>query len=797
MGRRVGDGFRRREWWRLAAIGLLGGCGRKPREEEAYQEARLAFRRGDWELARRLIQEHPGKDEAWRARFRLLEAEIHLYRGERERAEPLLAQRVPEELTGKQLALKAYAHRLAGRYDEAISALNTTLEIAERQGDQELHSEALLHLARAWQAKDRWDEADRLYARLEATGDNYYRGSALINRGLHLLRQARFEPAIPLLQKADELTQAAGSEAANSVAVLNLALCRARLGQHEEAEKALRRLAEFHLRLGARSLIALSQAELGRMHQELGRLPEAISCFKKAADAAEGWNLAQHALACERLASALVESGRLEEAEQWNRNAREPDRSINAGVIAARRGQPQAAVKIFDEALRQKIGVRDRWTALFHLARAHRENKSPTAMHQAFEKALRTIEEARLSLERPDYQVSFLSQLIRNYQDYAAVLLEEGQLDKALVVEESSRARVLASRTLRDDAGRVTLDRAVARRLARQCGAALASYWLSPRGAHVWVATADAVDCVKLDAPPAKVAELVAEHNRILLTPGRDVGRPNGPGVELWRRLIAPVERAMRGRVLVTPDGPLHELNLETLVDGSGRYWLESTTLAVTPSLGLLSPPGQAGGKLLLVGDPVQVDAEFPALDHAGEELAGIREAFGAGVRTIEKAEATPEAFLRAGVEDYGYIHFTAHAAANRESPLDSAVILSAAHGQHKLYARDVMDLALRARLVTVSACRGAGARSYSGEGLVGFSWAFLRAGSRNVIAGLWDVADVSTARLMRRLYQGLRQGLGPAAALRAAKLELLAGGGNFARPFYWAPFQVYTRDKG
>lgn len=709
----------------------------------------------------------------------------------------MLIQPVPEELAAHRLTLQAYADRLAGRYDDAIAALGKAIAIAERSGDRELHSEALLFLARAWQAKDRWDEADRLYTRLEASGDDYYRGSALINRGLHLIRQARFEPAIPLLQRAVDLTRAAGSEAANSMAVLNLALCRARLGQYEEAEQALTRLAVFHEKLGARSLITLSQAELGRMHQEFGRLPEAVACYRKAAAAAEGWNPQQYALTCERLALALVQSGRLDEAEAWNRNAREPDRTINAGAIAARRGQPRAAVVLFDSALKQKLSPRDRWTVLFNLARAHRESGSTQLMHQAFAQALRSIEEARLSLERPDYQVSFLSQLIRNYQDYAALLLEEGRLDNALAVEDSSRARVLASRTLRDESARPALDRRAAQQLARRCGAALVSYWVSPQGSHAWVASASRVHCVKLDAPPAKVAELVAEHNNLLLTPGRDARRANGPGAELWRRLVEPLQAAMRGRVLVVPDGPLHELNLETLVDSSGRYWIESTTMAVAPSLGLLSPSSAATGRLLLIGNPVQVDPEFPMLDHAGEELAGIREAFGAGVHTIEKEQATPQAFLRAGAADYAYIHFSAHASANRESPLDSAVILSQANGQHKLYARDVMDLALRARLVTVSACRGAGARAYSGEGLVGFSWAFLRAGSRNVIAGLWDVADSSTARLMRRLYHELKHGHGPAEALRAAKLELLAGGGNLARPYYWAPFQVYSREEG
>ena len=110
-----------------------------------------------------------------------------------------------------------------------------------------------------------------------------------------------------------------------------------------------------------------------------------------------------------------------------------------------------------------------------------------------------------------------------------------------------------------------------------------------------------------------------------------------------------------------------------------------------------------------------------------------------------------------------------------------------------KLYAREVMDVPLTADLVTISACRGVGLRMYSGEGLVGFAWAFLRAGARHVIAGLWDVNDQSTAALMDVLYRELAAGKTPSAALRTAKLSLIASSGNLRKPYYWAPFQVYT----
>ena len=57
--------------------------------------------------------------------------------------------------------------------------------------------------------------------------------------------------------------------------------------------------------------------------------------------------------------------------------------------------------------------------------------------------------------------------------------------------------------------------------------------------------------------------------------------------------------------------------------------------------------------------------------------------------------------------------------------------------------------------MVTKRACYGSGTRSYAGEGLVGLSWAFLRAGAHNVIGALWEVSDESTPRLMDTLYQG------------------------------------------
>jgi len=62
----------------------------------------------------------------------------------------------------------------------------------------------------------------------------------------------------------------------------------------------------------------------------------------------------------------------------------------------------------------------------------------------------------------------------------------------------------------------------------------------------------------------------------------------------------------------------------------------------------------------------------------------------------------------------------------------------------------------LHADLVTLSACETALGRKAGGEGLLGFSQAFLAAGSRSVVLSLWKVNDAATAPLMTRFYQNL-----------------------------------------
>jgi CHAT domain-containing protein len=197
---------------------------------------------------------------------------------------------------------------------------------------------------------------------------------------------------------------------------------------------------------------------------------------------------------------------------------------------------------------------------------------------------------------------------------------------------------------------------------------------------------------------------------------------------------------------------------------------------------------------LLLIGAPTSSRADYPELPGTKLEMAGIQKFFPGRDTIAEGAKATPRFFLDAIPSSYSMIHFAAHAEANLQSPLDSAVILSEDGQGFKLYAKDIANLKLSANLVSLSACHSAGARSYNGEGMVGFAWAFMLSGVRNVIAGLWDVDDAYSAQMMITLYKGIASGLRPSAALRQAKLDMLKSNGAQHKPVYWAPYQTYLR---
>ncbi|MCZ0900365.1 CHAT domain-containing protein, partial [Microcoleus sp. HI-ES] len=147
-------------------------------------------------------------------------------------------------------------------------------------------------------------------------------------------------------------------------------------------------------------------------------------------------------------------------------------------------------------------------------------------------------------------------------------------------------------------------------------------------------------------------------------------------------------------------------------------------------------------------------------------------------------------------LSQYKIIHFATHGLANSTNPELSGIILSLVDEKGNplngfLRLTDIFNLKLAADLVVLSACQTGLGQNIQGEGMVGLTRGFMYAGAQRVVVSLWNVDDEGTATLMSSFYQGmLQKGLTPAAALRAAQLEMLKQE-EWRSPYYWAAFTL------
>jgi CHAT domain-containing protein len=684
------------------------------------------------------------------------------------------------KLSAEVMSRSATCAALRGDDDIAEALFHKTIDVAQQHGFRGIEAQAAGNIGNLRVESDEYDDAVRWLRRSEElasrlpVGATRARNLGRLGRCYFLLGD--YERAVQVLSEAETLMHRLDLAGDRRVVLQNLGRALQGEGEHARASESYARAAALAHALddveGSAEALADIQATRAALALERNTLGEATFRAEEALRIQT-----EHRLEPERLRTLLL-----------------------LAEIRERRGETSRATALYDTVIGASSAGSDLvWQAQAGLAYLHARAGRPVAAEAAYRKAFERMEVTLSQVLVPEHQLPFIARIGRFYDDYVAFLVDQGRIEDALRVADESRARLLRER-LRG-AGGVPEQPTDYRRLARDARALLLFYSTGPERSFLWAIRADGITLVPLPSEKTFGALVDAHQRRILAS--RDPLDERAPeAVELYRRLVQPVAATMASeeRVIVVADGPLERLNFETLVvpGATPHYLIEDAVIARTPSLRLLqaetaSPPMDTRS-LLVLGDPVSPDPKFPGLPFAGKEVASIAMLFPPGKRLIHTGPAAnPSAYRAADPKRFAYIHLAAHAQTNPVVPLDSAVVLSTAAGEYKLYARDLIDEPLSAELVTVSTCRSAGARTFAGEGLVGLSWAFLSAGAKRVVGGLWPVEDASTADVMTELYRRIAAGDEPEAALRESKLALLHSDTAYRKPYYWAPFVIYS----
>lgn len=162
--------------------------------------------------------------------------------------------------------------------------------------------------------------------------------------------------------------------------------------------------------------------------------------------------------------------------------------------------------------------------------------------------------------------------------------------------------------------------------------------------------------------------------------------------------------------------------------------------------------------------------------------------------------DALKNHFLATG-EAYRLIHFAAHGFPDTISPLRAHVLFFDSTGDcndsSRLFAYDIYNMSLNAKLVVLAACETAYGKIEQGEGVMSLNRAFRYAGSSGIISSLWKADGRSSNKVMLNFYNELDGGGNMAKSLNEAKRKFLKSApGNQIHPYYWANYTFYGRDQ-
>jgi CHAT domain-containing protein/Tfp pilus assembly protein PilF len=729
-----------------------------------------------------------------------------------------------------------------GRYSETIALLQRALDINEREGIKD-DAAPYQNLAIAYalqgdnaRALEKFLSALKIYERLKAINKI---ALAHYNIGELQIKQGNYAAAKRELLEAWRLGEEAGDRYVTTQAMGDMGHVQEKEGQTAAARESFQKELDLCLQSGFKSCIGESYLNLGNLAAAHGELGSAAASFTSARAVFEGlkdsYNLGQ---TLRGLANVARLRRNYPEAAQYAESATDLSRGLGdsdgewqsralRGLIASDSGDVALARTAYREAIgiiekmRGKVGGGETEQQRFFEKALYPYRQ--LALLEAAEgrpgEALRAAESARARV--------LLDMIAANPERVALAMTEEEKAEEKRLLATLAGLNVRLARATGSakDQVKIQQDRAwnsyeafraalyvhhpglqAARgespvleeseiyALLPNARSAIVEFVCSDDRTLLLVATRGKGQALRVDAFPIGISRAALAGRVEGFRSALEQRAPGfrGEAGSLFRLLLGPAAAALAGKtqIRVIADGALQELPFQTLIDGSGKYWVETVTLSRAPSLTFLRDRSrqQRNGPATLD----LVAFSYPVLSG---QVARIAELYPRGRTAVRSGAAANETAFRELAPSARVIHLATHGIAEPDNPMRSRVLLAPSEGSSGasrdgwLETWEFMSLKLHADVVILSACE-TGRGHAEGEGLVGLSWALFAAGARHTVVSQWKVESASTTELMTGLHQGLRKGLEPAAALRLSMLAVMKDP-RYRHPFYWGAFTV------
>lgn len=715
----------------------------------------------------------------------------------------------------------------SGEVRKALECFNRAWEIHRTIGNQAGELQLLGRLGVANNQMGDFPRAldflDQAITLCQASGNKWEELKNLNDRGLVFKNIGDYEKAKREYTNAFERAEEEKDYPNQAVILNNLGILYRLLGDSEQSSSYLSRALAINDSLGNPYDIALTLKNLGDVYKDQDSLKLALAYLEQARSIIKK-NAATETFKPRILESdILINMGDIEAGQNNHSTALGyyetalttfktigfktgiASALIRIGNTLAEMGQHENALKNLNEALAIANAIETplhQVHALYGIGLVYQRTTDFDLAEKYFEQAIAQVEAARVHIQRED-RISYFSTIQNLFDQMIILQCMRGNGHAAFAYSERARARgfldILRERS--NDAYTVSSKSDHPASLegiqnSLNQDVVLLEYRVTQDRLIIFAVDHKNLLIKDVAISRADLSRLVeAFRGTVEKTDPDSYARYLELAQRLYEIVIAPIKQGIspEKNVYVIPDGVLYQVPFAALVftqDGQQKFLMQEYNLAYAPSAAILKlcldnrrptiPANQM--KLFALGNPTG------DLRHSATEVRDIARMF-FNPDTLIGKNIPEDKISRMLQENINILHFATHASINGKSPLASYLVVGAENGKAphhqsrtdhdddgRLSAYEVYDLNLaEAQLVTLSACSTANGRFFQGEGVVGLTHAFMKAGTNAIIATQWNIPDKYTMELMKSFYHNwITKKMTKTEALREAQQKII-----------------------